>query len=117
MRSVDSAPSTTTCCELPVASETTIVMSVIHSPQPRHAKARRNPRSPRCCDRNHHVGRGCSTRMELGVIGLGRMGQIVVERTLAAGHTVVAYDRDATAVDAATDAGAAGVEALSEVCG
>jgi 6-phosphogluconate dehydrogenase len=32
--------------------------------------------------------------MELGVIGLGRMGQIVVERTLAAGHTVVAYDRD-----------------------
>jgi 6-phosphogluconate dehydrogenase len=32
--------------------------------------------------------------MELGVIGLGRMGQIVVERTLAAGHTVVAYDPD-----------------------
>jgi 6-phosphogluconate dehydrogenase (decarboxylating) len=36
--------------------------------------------------------------MELGVIGLGRMGQIVVERALAAGHTVVAYDRDPAAV-------------------
>ncbi|MDR9412645.1 MAG: NAD(P)-binding domain-containing protein, partial [Haloferacaceae archaeon] len=54
--------------------------------------------------------------MELGVIGLGRMGQIVVERTLAAGHTVVAYDRDPAAVDAATDAGAQGVEALEAVC-
>ena len=55
--------------------------------------------------------------MELGVIGLGRMGQIVVERTLAAGHTVVAYDRDTAAVDAATDAGAQGVAELTEVCG
>jgi len=54
--------------------------------------------------------------MELGVIGLGRMGQIVVERTLAAGHTVVAYDRDTAAVDAVTDAGAVGVDALEAVC-
>jgi len=30
--------------------------------------------------------------MELGVIGLGRMGQIVVNRSLAAGHDVVAFD-------------------------
>ena len=50
--------------------------------------------------------------MEFGVIGLGRMGHIVVERTLAAGHTVVAYDRDPAAVDAATDAGAVGVDDL-----
>jgi len=47
--------------------------------------------------------------MELGVIGLGRMGHIIIERAIAAGHTVVAYDRDPAAVDAATDAGAVGV--------
>jgi 6-phosphogluconate dehydrogenase len=54
--------------------------------------------------------------MEIGVIGLGRMGQIIVKRTLAAGHTVVASDRDAAAVDAATDAGAEGVEQLGDMC-
>lgn len=36
-----------------------------------------------------------TTGMELGVVGLGRMGQIVVERVQAAGHDVVAYDIDA----------------------
>jgi len=55
--------------------------------------------------------------MELGVIGLGRMGRIVVDRTLAAGHAVVAYDRDPDAVAAAAEAGADpadSVEALAE---
>ncbi|MFD1599081.1 NAD(P)-binding domain-containing protein, partial [Halobellus rarus] len=36
--------------------------------------------------------------MQLGVIGLGRMGQIVVDRVLDAGHDVVAFDLDAEAV-------------------
>jgi len=44
--------------------------------------------------------------MELGVIGLGRMGRIVVDRILAAGHDVVAFDIDDEAVAAAADAGA-----------
>ncbi len=44
--------------------------------------------------------------MELGVIGLGRMGQVVVDRALAAGHDVVAFDLDDGAVSAAADAGA-----------
>ncbi|WIV67112.1 phosphogluconate dehydrogenase (NAD(+)-dependent, decarboxylating) [Natrialbaceae archaeon AArc-T1-2] len=44
--------------------------------------------------------------MQLGVIGLGRMGQIVTERVLEAGHDVVAYDLDPTAVADAADAGA-----------
>ncbi|MFC6737208.1 NAD(P)-binding domain-containing protein, partial [Halolamina salina] len=35
--------------------------------------------------------------MELGVIGLGRMGQIVVDRALDAGHDVVAFDLSAAA--------------------
>ncbi|MFB6071786.1 MAG: decarboxylating 6-phosphogluconate dehydrogenase [Halobacterium sp.] len=44
--------------------------------------------------------------MELGVVGLGRMGRIVVDRCLDAGHDVVAFDIDEDARDAAADAGA-----------
>ncbi|WP_227132439.1 NADP-dependent phosphogluconate dehydrogenase [Halorubellus salinus] len=44
--------------------------------------------------------------MQLGVIGLGRMGRIVVDRTLDAGHDVVAFDLDEHAVADAADAGA-----------
>jgi 6-phosphogluconate dehydrogenase len=44
--------------------------------------------------------------MQLGVIGLGRMGQIVVERVVAAGHDVVAFDLDPEAVATAAEAGA-----------
>ena len=44
--------------------------------------------------------------MQLGVIGLGRMGRIVVDRVLEAGHDVVAFDLDDEAVDAAADTGA-----------
>jgi len=36
--------------------------------------------------------------MELGMIGLGRMGANIVERLLARGHRIVAFDRDASAV-------------------
>ncbi|MFB6101022.1 MAG: phosphogluconate dehydrogenase (NAD(+)-dependent, decarboxylating) [Haloplanus sp.] len=51
--------------------------------------------------------------MQLGVVGLGRMGQIVVERTLAAGHDVVAFDIDETAVATAADAGAEPADSLA----
>ena len=44
--------------------------------------------------------------MRLGVIGLGRMGQIVVDRALDADHEVVAFDLDEDAVARAADAGA-----------
>jgi 6-phosphogluconate dehydrogenase len=44
--------------------------------------------------------------MELGVIGLGRMGQIVVERLLDGGHDVVAFDIDEDAVERVAEAGA-----------
>ena len=53
--------------------------------------------------------------MELGVIGLGRMGQIVVDRVLAADHDVVAFDIDAAAREAAADAGADTVESIAAV--
>ena len=53
--------------------------------------------------------------MQLGVIGLGRMGQIVVDRVLDAGHDVVAFDLDAEAVATAADAGATPAEDLDDL--
>ncbi|MCU4751809.1 decarboxylating 6-phosphogluconate dehydrogenase [Halobacteria archaeon AArc-curdl1] len=54
--------------------------------------------------------------MQLGVIGLGRMGQIVVDRVLEAGHEVVAFDLDEGAVEQAADAGATPASSLEELC-
>ncbi|WP_225333079.1 phosphogluconate dehydrogenase (NAD(+)-dependent, decarboxylating) [Halomicrobium urmianum] len=53
--------------------------------------------------------------MELGVIGLGRMGRIVVDRCLDAGHDVVAFDIDEAAVADAADAGAAPADSIPDV--
>ena len=55
--------------------------------------------------------------MELGVIGLGRMGRIVVDRVLEAGHDVVAFDIDAGAVADAADAGARPSDSIADVAG
>jgi len=49
----------------------------------------------------------------LGVVGLGRMGRIVVDRVLGAGHGVVAFDVDEDAVADAVEAGATGADSLS----
>lgn len=53
--------------------------------------------------------------MQLGVVGLGRMGQIVVDRVLAAGHEVVAFDVDETAVAEAADMGAQPADSLTDL--
>ncbi len=53
--------------------------------------------------------------MQLGVIGLGRMGRIVVDRVLAAGHDVVAFDLDEAAVADAADAGATPAESVADL--
>ena len=53
--------------------------------------------------------------MQLGVVGLGRMGQIVVDRVLDAGHDVVVFDLDAEAVATAADAGATPAEDLNDL--
>jgi len=58
--------------------------------------------------------------MELGVIGLGRMGRIVVDRVLEAGHEVVVFDIDEESVAEAADAGArpaSSIEDLAEQLG
>jgi len=53
--------------------------------------------------------------MQLGVIGLGRMGRIVVDRTLAAGHDVVAFDLDDEAVAGAAEAGATPADSIADL--
>jgi 6-phosphogluconate dehydrogenase len=53
--------------------------------------------------------------MQLGVIGLGRMGRIVVDRTLEAGHDVVAFDLDGEAVAAVADAGATPADSVGDL--
>jgi 6-phosphogluconate dehydrogenase len=55
--------------------------------------------------------------MELGMIGLGRMGANMVERLVRGGHRVVGFDRDATAVARVTTAGAGGADSLSNLAG
>lgn len=50
--------------------------------------------------------------MELGMIGLGRMGAYMTKRLLAAGHKVVAYDQDKAAVERSVADGAVGADSL-----
>jgi 6-phosphogluconate dehydrogenase len=52
--------------------------------------------------------------MELGMIGLGRMGANMVRRLLRAGHTCVVYDRQPQAVQALAGEGAVGTASLEE---
>ena len=55
--------------------------------------------------------------MELGMVGLGRMGANMVERLVRGGHRVVGYDRDAGAVARVTAAGAGGADSLASLAG
>src|SRR6266852_4613328 len=55
--------------------------------------------------------------MELGMVGLGRMGANMVERLVLGGHKVVGYDRDAGAVERVVSAGAMGASSLEQVAG
>jgi 6-phosphogluconate dehydrogenase len=52
--------------------------------------------------------------MQLGMIGLGRMGGNMVERLIAAGHNLVVYDNHADAVQNLVGKGATGTTSLPE---
>ena len=52
--------------------------------------------------------------MQLGMIGLGRMGGNIVRRLMKHGHTTVVYDKDPKAVAALAADGAAGAKALED---
>ena len=53
--------------------------------------------------------------MQLGMIGLGRMGGNIVRRLMKGGHTAVVYDRSAEAVAALAKEGAAGAPGLAQL--
>jgi 6-phosphogluconate dehydrogenase len=50
--------------------------------------------------------------MQLGFVGLGKMGLNMVTRLVAGGHEIIAYDRDAAATARATSVGARGAPTL-----
>ncbi|MGV0715920.1 phosphogluconate dehydrogenase (NAD(+)-dependent, decarboxylating) [Mycolicibacterium sp. XJ662] len=52
--------------------------------------------------------------MQLGMVGLGRMGANLVRRLMRDGHRCVVYDRNADAVTALAGEGATGAESLSD---
>jgi 6-phosphogluconate dehydrogenase len=53
--------------------------------------------------------------MDLGMIGLGRMGANLVRRLLRGGHRAVVYDVNASAVEALTSEGADGAESFADL--
>ncbi len=53
--------------------------------------------------------------MEIAIIGLGKMGGNMVKRLMGGGHKVVAYDRDAAAVERLAKEGAVGASSLEDV--
>ena len=53
--------------------------------------------------------------MQIGMIGLGRMGSGMVRRLLKHGHSCVVYDRAPEAVEALVKAGATGAASLAEL--
>jgi 6-phosphogluconate dehydrogenase len=52
--------------------------------------------------------------MQLGMIGLGRMGGNIVRRLMRSGHTAVVFDKDAKAVGALVCEGAVGAATLED---
>ena len=52
--------------------------------------------------------------MQLGMIGLGRMGGNIVRRLMKHGHSGVVYDKDAKAVAALAADGAVGADSLED---
>ena len=55
--------------------------------------------------------------MQLGMVGLGRMGGNMTRRLLRGGHEVVVYDRSVEAVGEAVEVGATGASTLCDLVG
>jgi 6-phosphogluconate dehydrogenase len=53
--------------------------------------------------------------MQIGMIGLGRMGSNMVRRLMRAGHSLVVFDRSANAVNALVSEGATGSTSLADL--
>jgi len=62
-------------------------------------------------------GRAMTTQepMQLGMVGLGRMGANIVRRIMRDGHSAVVYDRDPAAVAALVAEGAIGADSIADL--
>src|SRR6266536_532555 len=54
--------------------------------------------------------------MQLGMLGLGRIGGNMVRRLMKGGHSCVVYDRDASSIERLAGDGADGAQSLDEFC-
>ena len=52
--------------------------------------------------------------MELGIIGLGRMGANMTERLVLGGHRLITFDRSPEAIQRVVDKGALGAHSLAD---
>ena len=55
--------------------------------------------------------------MRIGMVGLGRMGANMTTRLIRGGHSVIAYDRSADAVQSSVSGGATGASSLADMVG
>src|SRR5262245_15097250 len=55
--------------------------------------------------------------MQLGMVGLGKMGANMTTRLVRGGHDVVAFDRSAEAVSSSVAQGARGARSLEDLVG
>jgi 6-phosphogluconate dehydrogenase len=53
--------------------------------------------------------------MELGMIGLGRMGANMTERLVLGGHRLIVYDRNSAAIQKVVDKGAVGAQSITDL--
>ncbi|MGA8143894.1 MAG: decarboxylating 6-phosphogluconate dehydrogenase [Candidatus Acidiferrales bacterium] len=53
--------------------------------------------------------------MELGMVGLGKMGGFMTERLVRGGHRVIGFDRDAATVQRLVEKGAVGADSLEKI--
>ena len=53
--------------------------------------------------------------MELGMIGLGKMGGFMAERLVRGGHRVIGLDRDPAAVSRVVEKGGAGADSIEKL--
>jgi len=53
--------------------------------------------------------------MQLGMVGLGRMGANIVRRIMRDGHSAVVFDRDPAAVAALVAEGAIGADSIADL--
>src|ERR1700685_748973 len=83
-----------------------------HDPIPRRGSIARESSELRRFKRRRIARRHC---MELGMIGLGKMGGYMTERLIKGGHRVVGFDRDAATVQQIAGKGAQGANSLESL--